>query len=110
VISGADAISTVKIEEQRPGKRSRNVILKLAPPKDQASAWELNYFLAVGKKQRRAECALCCCFFSKFSFCFQIKKKIIFKMYWVINFLHTLQKSSPASYMERRNCLAFVTF
>lgn len=49
--------STVKIEEQRPGKRG-NVILKLAPPKDQTSAWELNYFLAVGRDQRRAECAL----------------------------------------------------
>lgn len=56
-IGGARAISTVKIEEQRPGKRG-NVILKLAPPKDQTSAWELNYFLAVGREQRRAECAL----------------------------------------------------
>lgn len=56
-IGGADAISTVKIEEQRPAKRRRNVILKLAPPKDQTSAWELNYFLAVGREQRRAECA-----------------------------------------------------
>lgn len=57
-ISGADAISTVKIEEQRPGKRRRNVVLKLAFPKDQARARELNYFLAVGREQRRAECAL----------------------------------------------------
>lgn len=56
-ISGADAISTMKIEEQRPG-RGRNVILKLAPPKDQTSTRELNYFLAVGREQRRAECAL----------------------------------------------------
>lgn len=45
-----------KTQEQRPGKGRRNVILKLAPPKDHTSTWELNYFLA--GEQRRAECAL----------------------------------------------------
>lgn len=55
-IGGADAISAVKIEKQRPVK-SRNVILKLAPPKDQTRTGKLNYFLAVGREERRAECA-----------------------------------------------------
>lgn len=33
------------------------MILKLAPPKDQASPWEQNYFSAPSPEQRRAVCA-----------------------------------------------------
>lgn len=43
---------------EREGRyEGRNVILKLAPPKDQTSPWEQNYFSAPSPEQRRAVCA-----------------------------------------------------